>query len=61
MANVCTKPHLDVTNPSLAFGMHIAHEVDTVPPHLQSAAKFVVSKALYEFQEQVKKDQMNTS
>ncbi|KAG0411882.1 hypothetical protein HPB47_010992 [Ixodes persulcatus] len=45
MANSCTRPHMDSSNPAImAFALSISHELALVPQHLQASAKFKYTK-----------------
>lgn len=53
MANSCTRPHMDSSNPAImAFALSISHELALVPQHLQASAKFEIHKIIYKFQQQ---------
>lgn len=49
MTNVCKRQHVDVTGPTLAFAIHLCHELQSLPADLQSDAKLELHKVVNQF------------
>lgn len=49
MTNVCKRQHVDVTDPTLAFAIHLCHELQSLPADLQSDAKLELHKVVNQF------------
>lgn len=52
MGSVCMRQHIDFTNPTMAFTIHLCHELQAVPPNLRSDAKLELHRVVHQFQKE---------
>lgn len=54
MARTCTRPHLDLSKPSIAFAVSLGNDLETMlPPHLQIVAKARFYETILELRDSV--------